>query len=755
MESGLGARQVIKAEVLRYFTIEDKKIVPPSVEAEIDLLPQVKGYEGEESPASEGDDDVMEELFGDKRLDEEENQMLLDMEVGAPVGEGFLVNASPVEVPDDFKWGSTQIPATQEEVARGSGDFNIAMHNKWLRNIIGQGVLSREVNRDEVDALIQMGWRLTWKEKTGPNKEENDADKEADETGKRKPKQADSKPNPSEGKKAERTPKARCFIKGFTDKWKVDTYVGTPSIWAILLCFVFALSFGLVWYGGDVKEAFLSAELKNRQRAGVIIPKWIPKAPDLNPYPDISGADYEEIKAVAGAIWPGQIHMVEKGLYRMPCSGNLFNGKMQRVQKSRGFKRVESGVAVQRPNRVEGMPPQPAKALQNIIRAAKQGQLSGHTPKPGPKKGSKRVPAVVGGVKRTKGEKAWEASKQRAADLVSAAAAVSQPPANLQRGDSASDSGTEGLAAGFGMLRLGSTGFSQSPSPSSESSVDAQSSSSEGAAALSSFSGRQRHVRKTDVARASVTRMRWPLIARPVRSRPGFPPKKAIGSPSWLGLLAVIEKGIGAEAYELLRGEFAAASCKLVGVLLPELLLPGPLKSLREYRKKVEKTFPSPIGVLYSQKGNAPPAISYSLLETLQNVLLSPIYSNLIQIALPSSDRAPAENEGGVHDDEGDALPSLMEFEDEEGGEGDMMEGMDGGEESQGERDMEVEGDNRAGMMEGMDGGEESQEKGEMEVEGDDRAGMREEERDWLSDFRLSEEGEREVAEGNLLPRLI
>uniref|UniRef100_A0A0G4IEU5 WW domain-containing protein n=1 Tax=Chromera velia CCMP2878 TaxID=1169474 RepID=A0A0G4IEU5_9ALVE len=237
--TGLGARQVIKAEVLRYFTIEDRKIIPPSVEVEIDLLPQVRECEEEASPASEGDDDVMEKLFGDKRLDEEKNQMLLDMGVGAPVGEVFLVNASPIEVLNDFKRGSIQIPATQEEVARG--DFNIAICDEWLRNII---------------------------------------------------------------------------------------------------------------------------EDKNRQRAGVVIPKWIPKAPDLNPYPDISDADYEEIKAAARAIQPGQICMVEKGLYGMPCSRNLFDGKMQWVQKSRGFKRVESGVTVQRPNLVEGMPPQPAKALQ-------------------------------------------------------------------------------------------------------------------------------------------------------------------------------------------------------------------------------------------------------------------------------------------------------------------------------------------------------------------------------------------------------
>eukprot|EP00820_Chromera_velia_P005477 Cvel_18291.t1-p1 / transcript=Cvel_18291.t1 / gene=Cvel_18291 / organism=Chromera_velia_CCMP2878 / gene_product=hypothetical protein / transcript_product=hypothetical protein / location=Cvel_scaffold1508:5921-7425(+) / protein_length=324 / sequence_SO=supercontig / SO=protein_coding / is_pseudo=false len=183
----LGARQVTKAEMLRYFTLKDGKIVPPSVEAEIDLLPQVRGCEGEESPALEGDDDVMEELFGDKRLDEEENQMLLDIGMGAPVCEVFLVNASPIEVPDDFKRGSTQIPATQEEVARG--DFNIAIRDEWLRNI---------------------------------------------------------------------------------------------------------------------------TEDRNRQRAGVIIPKWIPKAPDLNPYgnPNISDTDYEEIKAAAGAIRLRQIRMV-------------------------------------------------------------------------------------------------------------------------------------------------------------------------------------------------------------------------------------------------------------------------------------------------------------------------------------------------------------------------------------------------------------------------------------------------------------
>uniref|UniRef100_A0A0G4GUE6 Uncharacterized protein n=1 Tax=Chromera velia CCMP2878 TaxID=1169474 RepID=A0A0G4GUE6_9ALVE len=210
------------------------------------------------------------------------------------------------------------------------------MHDEWLRNIIGQGVLGQEVNRDEVDALMQMGWRLTWKEKTGLNKEEEkDADREADRTEKRKPKQADSKMNPSEGKKAERTPKARCFAKGFTDKRKVDTYVGAPSIWAILLCLVFALSFGLIWYGGDVKGAFLSAEDRNRQRTGVVIPTWISKAPDLNPYPDISDADTKRSKQQQG-----QFGLDRFAWLRRDCMGCRALG-ISLMERCSGYRRVE------------------------------------------------------------------------------------------------------------------------------------------------------------------------------------------------------------------------------------------------------------------------------------------------------------------------------------------------------------------------------------------------------------------------------
>uniref|UniRef100_A0A0G4HCM1 Uncharacterized protein n=1 Tax=Chromera velia CCMP2878 TaxID=1169474 RepID=A0A0G4HCM1_9ALVE len=95
----------------------------------------------------------------------------------APTHDCFYLGPDPehpLMVPDDFKQESTQTPALPEEVARG--DFDIVCRDEWLKNIVGKGVLGRVVDRKEVNSVMQMGWRLTWKEK-----EAQQAEKEKEE----------------------------------------------------------------------------------------------------------------------------------------------------------------------------------------------------------------------------------------------------------------------------------------------------------------------------------------------------------------------------------------------------------------------------------------------------------------------------------------------------------------------------------------------------------------------------------------------
>uniref|UniRef100_A0A0G4GF10 Uncharacterized protein n=1 Tax=Chromera velia CCMP2878 TaxID=1169474 RepID=A0A0G4GF10_9ALVE len=61
----------------------------------------------------------------------------------------------PLTVPDDFKQGSMQTTALPEEVERE--DFDEACRDKWLKNIVGKGVLGRVVDRKEVDSIMRMG----------------------------------------------------------------------------------------------------------------------------------------------------------------------------------------------------------------------------------------------------------------------------------------------------------------------------------------------------------------------------------------------------------------------------------------------------------------------------------------------------------------------------------------------------------------------------------------------------------------------
>uniref|UniRef100_A0A0G4FES6 Uncharacterized protein n=1 Tax=Chromera velia CCMP2878 TaxID=1169474 RepID=A0A0G4FES6_9ALVE len=58
--------------------------------------------------------------------------------------------------------------------------------------------------------------------------------------------------------------------------------------------------------------------------------------------------DYETLRKAALEIKPGELRLVEKGLYGMPCSGNIFDKSLAGVQGEAGYERVETGVAVKR-----------------------------------------------------------------------------------------------------------------------------------------------------------------------------------------------------------------------------------------------------------------------------------------------------------------------------------------------------------------------------------------------------------------------
>uniref|UniRef100_A0A0G4GNA2 Uncharacterized protein n=1 Tax=Chromera velia CCMP2878 TaxID=1169474 RepID=A0A0G4GNA2_9ALVE len=112
--------------------------------------------------------------------------------------------------------------------------------------------------------------------------------------------------------------------------------------------YIFSLTFCLSRFAEDISGAFLTAPDKNEKRAAVIIPDWLPHIPAKNPYEDMNDRDYETLRKAALEIKPEELRLVEKGLYGMPCSGNIFNKSLAGVQGEAGYERVETGVAVKR-----------------------------------------------------------------------------------------------------------------------------------------------------------------------------------------------------------------------------------------------------------------------------------------------------------------------------------------------------------------------------------------------------------------------
>uniref|UniRef100_A0A0G4HSQ0 Reverse transcriptase Ty1/copia-type domain-containing protein n=1 Tax=Chromera velia CCMP2878 TaxID=1169474 RepID=A0A0G4HSQ0_9ALVE len=228
---------------------------------------------------------------------------------------GFLFTGAAVykEEMSRFKKGSTQLPAIKEEIDSGSHKF--AALKEWLVNIVGNRTLGKRVKRNEVRAVVGMGWRYTWKE--------------MDDGG--------------------RKPKARFFVKGFLDGRLVDTYIGTPSVAGINTVYLFIMSTGIEMGAADVTAAFLTSKDHNAERVGVTLPFVLPRVPEENPFKNIPDDKYEELRRMAAEYEPGGTYLVEMGLYELPCMAQLFDHKLEGVCKELGFKHVDTAIAVKAP----------------------------------------------------------------------------------------------------------------------------------------------------------------------------------------------------------------------------------------------------------------------------------------------------------------------------------------------------------------------------------------------------------------------
>uniref|UniRef100_A0A0G4GFQ5 Reverse transcriptase Ty1/copia-type domain-containing protein n=1 Tax=Chromera velia CCMP2878 TaxID=1169474 RepID=A0A0G4GFQ5_9ALVE len=224
---------------------------------------------------------------------------------------GFLFTGAAVyeEEMSRFKKGSTQLPTIKEKIE--SGSHKLAALKEWLVNIVGNRTLGRRVKRNEVRAVVNMGWRCTWKE--------------TDDRG--------------------RKPKARFFAKGFLHSRLVDTYVGTPSVAGINTVCLFIVFTRMEMGAADMTAAFLTSKDHNAERVGATLSSVLPRVPEENPFKDVPDDKYKELRRMAAKYEPGSMYLVEMGLYGLLCAAQLFDHKLEGVCKELGFKRVDTAIA--------------------------------------------------------------------------------------------------------------------------------------------------------------------------------------------------------------------------------------------------------------------------------------------------------------------------------------------------------------------------------------------------------------------------
>eukprot|EP00820_Chromera_velia_P002738 Cvel_3176.t1-p1 / transcript=Cvel_3176.t1 / gene=Cvel_3176 / organism=Chromera_velia_CCMP2878 / gene_product=hypothetical protein / transcript_product=hypothetical protein / location=Cvel_scaffold124:1934-3118(-) / protein_length=371 / sequence_SO=supercontig / SO=protein_coding / is_pseudo=false len=258
-----------------------------------------------------------------------------------PLTQMAFLLMTPCFVPTSSEILSTregQNKAKEKEVR--DGKFNEAIRDEWLQNICGQEVFGRAVPREKAKMVMDLGWRLTWKEK--------EAEKGKEKEGKNgSPSSSHSPPIATK-----RVPKAQCFGKGFWDKRKIDTFTGTPVPALIFFCIIWALAYVLQIFVGDVKGAFLQSTDMNAERVYARMPAWMLPILDMYPYPDMKPEKWERVKEYARSLLPRQIREVIRGLYGMPVSSKLCDNKWVGTTGRAGFEKIELGIAVDKEKNV-------------------------------------------------------------------------------------------------------------------------------------------------------------------------------------------------------------------------------------------------------------------------------------------------------------------------------------------------------------------------------------------------------------------